>query len=70
MPTLRTKEYSGDFAFSNEAKADEYVTNLCDITPDSYSEWVQKTDADGSVWFVYFEEPYELDPTSPTLAEV
>lgn len=70
VPTLQAREYSGDFAFSNEAKADEYIEALCGIEVDTYGEWFQKTDADGSVWFVYFEEPYELDPANPQLTEV
>lgn len=68
-PDVRTKEYSGDFAFTDEDESMRFVTELTGGVPTVFSKWEEFVDDAGDHWFVYCEEPYELDPENPTLSE-
>lgn len=69
VPNIRSLKHCDDFAFSSWEKADEYVMAKVGIEVDRCGVWHRKVMEDGSVWFVFYEDPYELDPPIPGNAD-
>lgn len=55
-----------NYAFSDEDEADDFVEVVTGYNPKNmgimYGIWSRKIDDSGNVWYIKYDEPYELDP--------
>ena len=73
-PWIEVAERRADYAFTSEEASNKYVSaltgiNLSEVSGLAYEEWI-KIENNGRVWFIYFEEPVELDPKETRMYKI